>query len=1164
MCIVLTSSMRIVNATEPQDEVRIQSENAHVYDIFVPIDRNSDPTIKSITLSLPSYLREGFITDHTTCKNDEEKGAIVCVNPGIPTELHFRWDIRTILEKKYCEEVSGEKQTSQPWVGRYVFKRTDSFPWTRSITINDLYIDGSLGDTYADLTTKSAYTVLWSFGSSVGDRVEFGGDTEGKPLLGSLDSIQGNPTTLYVVDRNKHTVNISTAKLTACSVSDITNQSFDQLLRIEYFGQDEKSRVDSIEFAPLRLTYDRVESTFSPTVTPTPTLTPTLTLTPSPTPTVNVVIINSATATPTPGTNSKSACPDCIGEILNSNTTVTPTFTTTPKRNSKYATLNSKEDEQDSAEVNEGLGKQGGGEVLGAQSEKPPTEPSKSVATMWLWMGAMLVAVTVFSLKFIKKRKIAKHTITILLSLGIWFLGSCKVYASAPQLLVKITDPQEYYARSIMGSIDLITNPPIFYFEGVKPGGRVVLSSTPDGTGNVSLGNGGFLTRTLTYWSSTSNFGMNPPTNQGDCYAAQNLPPRELPAQYFDTANTDYHVRATFQGYCQGMLWQVSALYLVYFPPEPTATPTNTPTPTPTTVPPFLDLPWDYASDRLTFSEAALRMTSYFDHEYPTLSIDGMFDPDDNLYGFNGSRDRRDYSSHDGYDYARISKVTYGDDQLAAASGTASYHYDKFSGYAIFIDHGNSFQTRYYHMQPNDLVINTIGNSVVVRGGQKIGKVGYSGNVSPAGLDGAHIHFMVVYDKNHDGNFQDNIPDGLVDPFGWQGEGADPWETFQFDYAGKKRTGMKSMYLWKEPISSASTPVGLAGGEVKNEKVRITIPPLVLPDLLQFFIKSAPRTNIDAHTESMGSIADITAVDGGGIAVKNFSQPINVSFTYSEDDALYYDPDHMSIYSSPDGAIWQKEQTLIDHDAHTATTSVNHLTFFALMGERRDTVAPLTTAKLTGEGREMNFHSDVTIDLQPQDPCSDEDNDVCHAEPVEASTIDYSLFRLDEEEWEGYSEPVTISTEGTHTLQYFSVDTSGNVENTQTVEFMIDKTIPEIELHYDRVTHDFIFSTERDGSIYEPSEGTVISEDVAGNVNEMQYKKTMVGDLTTIEFEGGYSGLYAISDKYEYFQSGDAVIRKIPTDGGRLSIGANDEIAEDTSTTSLHIITNHDKLEIHD
>ena len=1150
-CFLLLSQLQIIHATEPQDEIRIQSENTNIYDVFVPIDRNDDSTIKSITLSVPLYLREGYIEESTACKKDDEKESIVCTNPEIPTELHFRWDTREVMEMKYCEEIMGEKQTSQSWVRRYVFNRTGSFSWTWSILINDFHVnEGLVSDTYADLTTKSGYAVLWSFGSMTGegaDTVRFGGNSGKRPLLGTLESISGSPTTLYIVDRHKNTIDISSAKLTACSVSDITSQSFDHVVQIEYFGEDMGDKVDEVSFAPLHITYNTVESTFSPTETPTLTPSPTLTHTPSPTPTLNVIVVNSATATPTPSQNSKN-------EILNSNTTVTetPTFTPTQIPNTKLEILNSNERRLDDARAKEDLRKLSGGEVLGTSTETSVKKSENVVVTMLLWMGGFLT----LGLLAIGIRRKTKHTITIFLFLGIWFIGSCKVYASAPQLLVKITDPRTYYARSTNGSIDLITYPPNFYFEGVKPVGRVVLSSTPDGTGNVSLGNGGFLTRTLTYWSSTQNFGMNPPTNTGNCYAAQNIPPRELPIQYFNSENTTYNVRATFQGYCfSATPWQVSTLYLVYFPPEPTSTPTitpsptNTPTPTPTTVPPFLDLPWDYASDNLTFSEAALRMTTYFDHEYPTLSINGMFDQSNMIIYSSSSTDRTNhYSSHDGYDYANPSKVSYGDDQLAAASGITSYHYDKWSGHAIFIDHKNGYQTRYYHMQPDGLVVSVQGATIAVRGGQKIGKVGYSGNVSPAGLDGAHIHFMVIYDKNNDGNFQDNIPDGIVDPFGWQGEGADPWETFQFDYAGKTRTGMKSTYLWKTTTASQNEQVGSSGGEVKNEKVKLTIPPLVLPDLLQFFIKSAPRTKIDEHTESVGSIADITAVDGGGIAVKNFSQPINISFTYSTDDALYYDPDYMSIYSSPDGAIWQKEQTLIDHDAHTATTSVNHLTFFALMGERRDTIAPLTSAKLTGEGREVNFRSDVTLELLPED----------------AIGTDYTLYRLDEGEWEEYIDPVNVVSEGVHILQYFSVDTCGNVESVQTMEYTVDKTIPEIELHYDHDTHEFIFSTEPDSTINEQSEDMVIAEDNAGNVNVIHYQKTVEDGLTTVEFVGDHPGLYAISDEYEYFQSGEVTMRKIPTESGKLSIDVNDEISEETASTSLHIITNHGKLEIHD
>ena len=154
--------------------------------------------------------------------------------------------------------------------------------------------------------------------------------------------------------------------------------------------------------------------------------------------------------------------------------------------------------------------------------------------------------------------------------------------------------------------------------------------------------------------------------------------------------------------------------------------------------------------------------------------------------------------------------------------------------------------------------------------------------------------------------------------------------------------------------------------------------------------------------------------------------------------AQYYIPETLSIYSSPDGAIWQKEQTLVDHDSHTATANIDHLSYFALMGDRRDTTAPRTTVQLSGKGSALDFRSDVTIELQPEDEMD----------------IDYTLYTLGEGEWAAYTEPVTVSTEGTHTFQYFSVDTSGNVESVHTVEFTIDQTKPEIAMQYDLTSED--------------------------------------------------------------------------------------------------------------
>lgn len=91
---------------------------------------------------------------------------------------------------------------------------------------------------------------------------------------------------------------------------------------------------------------------------------------------------------------------------------------------------------------------------------------------------------------------------------------------------------------------------------------------------------------------------------------------------------------------------------------------------------PFLDLPWDYESKGLSFSEAALAINSYFDHEYPLLSS-GFNEPNsakNTVTTFRGEFGTNlEYSTHDGYDYGKRSKVNIGDPVLASASGCASY-----------------------------------------------------------------------------------------------------------------------------------------------------------------------------------------------------------------------------------------------------------------------------------------------------------------------------------------------------------------------------------------------------------------------------------------------------------------------------------------------------------
>jgi len=66
--------------------------------------------------------------------------------------------------------------------------------------------------------------------------------------------------------------------------------------------------------------------------------------------------------------------------------------------------------------------------------------------------------------------------------------------------------------------------------------------------------------------------------------------------------------------YSKSVAWSANIdNFEIAFDYTPGATPT--PTPTPTGPEPFLDLPWDYEAQGQTFSDAALEINSYFDHE---------------------------------------------------------------------------------------------------------------------------------------------------------------------------------------------------------------------------------------------------------------------------------------------------------------------------------------------------------------------------------------------------------------------------------------------------------------------------------------------------------------------------------------------------------------------
>lgn len=462
-----------------------------------------------------------------------------------------------------------------------------------------------------------------------------------------------------------------------------------------------------------------------------------------------------------------------------------------------------------------------------------------------------------------------------------------------------------------------------------------------------------------------------------------------------------------------------------YIPPAPPQPPE-----------PFLDLPWDYEAKGQTFADSALSMSSYFDHEYPLLSS-GLNEPIDALGSIIKYKENKrvsdPYSSHDGYDYAKLANVNLGDPVLAAAAGTAEYVKSCTPcGNMILIDHGNRYQTRYLHMQKDGLIVSTPGIKVNVASHQQIGKVGATGNVSPAGDAGAHIHFGVFEDKNHDGDFYDNVPDGVTDPFGWQSTEPDPWENYSFFYNGLQRTGNKSSYLWKKQLGNTSATISSSGGSLNSGHYFMTFPSDAVSQNTTIELTPQPVAAPSSLLSSIGPTLLATAKDQLGNLITNFVNPFTLTVDFVDLDLSNYDLSTLSIFSSQDGTSWNKEPTTVDLINQNASTILSHFTYFALMAERLDSAPPITTAILSGDKGENDWYrSDVTLSLSSQDDQG-------------GLGTDYTLLDALGGDWDVYSSQIIATNEGHFTYNFYSVDKAGNIEDNKTIEVDIDKTPPII------------------------------------------------------------------------------------------------------------------------
>ncbi|MBI5530090.1 MAG: hypothetical protein HY918_01140, partial [Candidatus Doudnabacteria bacterium] len=191
--------------------------------------------------------------------------------------------------------------------------------------------------------------------------------------------------------------------------------------------------------------------------------------------------------------------------------------------------------------------------------------------------------------------------------------------------------------------------------------------------------------------------------------------------------------------------------------------------------------------------------------------------------------------------------------------------------------------------------------------------------------------------------------------------------------------------------------------------------------------------------------------------------------------------------------------------------------------QSKDSVFPISTSTIIGLFGEPGFYrSNATITLSALDPIID-------GKTEEASGVLKTQYSLDGGEYLTYSttSPIVITSEGEHSVKFYSTDRAGNNEPEQEINFVIDKTPPELIIAFNPFIKDLEFiATDTLPSIvtttstqpkfkwpkipaikFKDSDNIIAATDAAGNTIQLELKdknrkSLMSAEIKSIKYNG--------------------------------------------------------------